>query len=380
MYMDKYPCVYMRGGTSKAIIFHKEDLPVESRWRDIFLKTMGTPDPKQIDGMGGTVSSTSKIAVISPSERPGVDIDYYFVQVDIKNANISDNLNCGNISSAVGPFAIDEGLVKAVEPVTVVRIYNVNTCKIIESHLRVEGGKAAVYGETEIPGVPGTGSPIELYFERPAGASTGKTFPTGKKKEIFDVPDFGPIEVSVVDISNAAVFVRAKDIGMTGKELLEINSNKKLLEHLERIRCIAAEKIGFVNSQEAFSKYSQTKVIQENLTKEKNRLENEIKQKEVALQKSQLELQSKGNKLTDKEKQDFQKQVEAFQKFVRDSQTKLSKEEYTRMQEIEKTMNSAIDSVAKAGKYDYILEAGAVKFGGTDVTADVIKAMEKIKK
>ena len=141
-----------------------------------------------------------------------------------------------------------------------------------------------------------------------------------------------------------------------------------------------AEKIGFVNSQEAFSKYSQTKVIQENLNKEKNRLENEIKQKEVTLQKSQLELQSKGNKLTDKEKQDFQKQVEAFQKFVRDSQTKLSKEKYTRMQEIEKTMNSAIDSVAKAGKYDYILEAGAVKFGGTDVTADVIKAMEKIKK
>lgn len=141
-----------------------------------------------------------------------------------------------------------------------------------------------------------------------------------------------------------------------------------------------AEKIGFVNSQEAFSKYSQTKVIQENLNKEKNRLENEIKQKEVTLQKSQLELQSKGNKLTDKEKQDFQKQVEAFQKFVRDSQTKLSKEEYTRMQEIEKTMNSAIDSVAKSGKYDYILEAGAVKFGGTDVTADVIKAMEKIKK
>ena len=134
-----------------------------------------------------------------------------------------------------------------------------------------------------------------------------------------------------------------------------------------------AEKIGFVNSQEAFAKYSQTKVIQENLNKEKNRLENEIKQKEVALQKAQLEI-------TDKEKQEFQKQVEAFQKFVRDSQTKLSKEEYTRMQEIEKTMSTAIQSVAKAGKYDYVLEAGAVKFGGTDITADVLKAMEKAKK
>lgn len=141
-----------------------------------------------------------------------------------------------------------------------------------------------------------------------------------------------------------------------------------------------AEKIGYVNSQEAFAKYSQTKIVQENLTKEKNRLENEIKQKEVALQKAQLELQSKGAKLTDKEKQDFQKQVDAFQKFVRDSQTKLSKEEYTRMQEIDKTMSAAVESVAKAGKYDYILEAGAVKFGGTDVTADVLKAMEKIKK
>lgn len=141
-----------------------------------------------------------------------------------------------------------------------------------------------------------------------------------------------------------------------------------------------AEKIGFVNSQEAFSRYSQTKTIQENLNKEKNRLENEIKQKEVALQKAQLELQSRGNKITDKEKQEFQKKVESFQKFVRDSQTKLSKEEYTRMQEIEKTMKSAVDSVAKAGNYDYILEAGAVKFGGTDVTADVLKAMEKSKK
>lgn len=141
-----------------------------------------------------------------------------------------------------------------------------------------------------------------------------------------------------------------------------------------------AEKIGFVNSQEAFAKYSQTKLIQENLNKEENRVENEIKQKEVALQKAQLELQSKGDKITDKEKQEFQKQVEAFQKFVRDSQIKLNKERYTRMQEIEKTMSTAIQSVAKAGKYDYVLEAEAVKFGGTDITADVLKAMEKAKK
>lgn len=245
------PCVYMRGGTSKAVIFHRRDLPEDrSLWKEIFLRAMGTPDPKQIDGMGGTVSSTSKIAVVSPSERTDADVDYYFVQVDIKKPNISDNLNCGNISSAIGPFSIDEGLVEAVEPVTVVRIYNVNTKKIIESHVRVENGKAKVDGDARIKGVPGTGSPIELYFEKPCGAATGRTFPTGKKKEIIDVPGYKTIEVSVIDISNAAVYVRAEDVGMKGTELTEINGNEELLERLERIRGLAAEKMGLVSSWE----------------------------------------------------------------------------------------------------------------------------------
>ena len=251
MYMEKFPCVYMRGGTSKAVIFHKKDLPEDrAAWKEIFLKVMGTPDVKQIDGMGGTVSSTSKIAVISPSDRPGVDVDYYFVQVDIKQANISDNLNCGNISSAVGPFAIDEGLVQAKEPITVVRIYNENTQRVIESHVRVEDGRACVYGEEAIKGVPGTGSRIDLYFEKPGGAATGKTFPTGKKKELMDVPGYGSIEVSICDISNAAVFVRAEDVGMKGTELTEVAQNPDLMEHLERIRCIAAQRMGFVANWE----------------------------------------------------------------------------------------------------------------------------------
>lgn len=245
--MMKLPCVYMRGGTSKAVIFKKDDLPADtSLWKDIFLKTMGSPDVKQIDGMGGTVSSTSKIAVVSPSQREGADIDYYFVQVDIKRPNISDNLNCGNISSAIGPFAIDEGLVKAVEPVTTVRIYNVNTDKIIEARVRVKDGHAEVYGDEKIMGVPGTASPIELYFEKPGGAATGRTFPTGKRQELLDIPDFGPVRASIVDISNAAVYVSAQDVGMKGTELTEINGNQQLMEYLERIRCVAAEKIGLV--------------------------------------------------------------------------------------------------------------------------------------
>lgn len=249
--MRTFPCVYMRGGTSKAIFFQKKDLPQDrSEWPEIFLKAMGTPDPKQIDGMGGTVSSTSKIAVISPSQQADADIDYYFVQVDITRASVADNLNCGNISSAVGPFAIDEGLVEAMEPITVVRIYNENTQRIIESHVRVKNGRACVYGDTAIQGVPGTGSRIDLFFERPGGATTGKTFPTGKKREIFNIPDFGPIEVTVADISNPAVYVRAQDVGMKGTEGIEINSNERLMKHLERIRCIAAEKMGFVSHWE----------------------------------------------------------------------------------------------------------------------------------
>jgi 2-methylaconitate cis-trans-isomerase PrpF len=251
MYMQKYPCVYMRGGTSKAVIFHEKDLPEDkSLWDDIFLKVMGTPDVKQIDGMGGTVSSTSKIAIVSPSDREGVDVNYTFKQVDIIIPRVDGSANCGNISSAIGPFAIDEGLVEAVEPITVVRVLNTNTNKIIEEHVRVKDKRAMVHGDEVIKGVPGTGSRIDMYFEQPGGAVTGKLFPTGNKKDIFDVPDFGCIEVTVIDCSNPIVFIRAKDLGIKGTELVELNNNKDVMEHIERIRCIAAEKCGFVDKWE----------------------------------------------------------------------------------------------------------------------------------
>lgn len=251
MYMKKYPCVYMRGGTSKAIFFHEKDLPEDkSLWDDIFLKVMGTPDVKQIDGMGGTVSSTSKIAIIAPSNKPGVDVEYTFRQVDIVIPRVDGSANCGNISSAVGPFAIDEGLVPAVEPITVVRVLNTNTNKIIEEHVRVEDGHAMVHGNEVIQGVPGTGSRIDMYFEDPAGSKTGKLFPTGQKKEVFDVPGYGPAEVTVLDCSNPMVFIKASDLGIKGSELTELNQNKDVMEHIERIRGIAAVKCGFVEKWE----------------------------------------------------------------------------------------------------------------------------------
>ena len=251
MYMKKYPCVYMRGGTSKAVFFHEKDLPEDkSGWDEIFLKVMGTPDVKQIDGMGGTVSSTSKIAVISPSDRQDVDVNYTFRQVDIVIPRVDGSANCGNISSAVGPFAIDEGLVPAVEPITVVRILNTNTNKIIEEHVRVENGRAMVHGDEVVKGVPGTGSRIDMYFEDPAGSRTGKLFPTGQKKEIFDVPGYGPAEVTVLDCSNPMVFIKASDLGIKGTELVELNQNKDVMEHIERIRGMAAVKCGFVENWE----------------------------------------------------------------------------------------------------------------------------------
>ena len=249
--MQAIRCSIMRGGTSKAVFFHEKDLPEDqSKWDEIFMKVMGTPDVKQIDGMGGTVSSTSKIAVISPSDREDVDVNYTFRQVDIVIPRVDGSANCGNISSAVGPFAIDEGLVPAVEPITVVRILNTNTNKIIEEHVRVKDGKAMVHGDEVIKGVPGTGSRIDMYFEDPAGSKTGKLFPTGQKKEIFDVPGYGPAEVTVLDCSNPMVFIKASDLGIKGTELVELNQNKDVMEHIERIRGMAAVKCGFVENWE----------------------------------------------------------------------------------------------------------------------------------
>ncbi len=249
--MRRIPCVYMRGGTSKAVIFHEKDLPVDkSKWDSIFLKVMGSPDVKQIDGMGGTVSSTSKIAIIKKSERPHADVDYTFCQVDIDIANVDYRANCGNISSAVGPFAIDEGLVEIHEPITVVKVFNTNTGKYIEEHVRVSDGRAEVYGDTSIQGVPGTGSAIDMFFMNPGGATTGELLPTGNASDTVYLPDGKAIRVSIVDCSNAVVFINASDLGMYGTELTEVNSNKGLLQKIEYIRGQAAVACRLVESVE----------------------------------------------------------------------------------------------------------------------------------
>lgn len=245
---ERIPCVIMRGGTSKALFFHENDLPQDVGSRDkVILKAFGSPDIRQIDGLGGANSSTSKVAVIGVSNRPGADIDYSFGQVSLDMAIVGKEMNCGNISSAVGPFAIDEGLVKAVEPVTSVRIFNTNTQKIIVAHVPVKNGKALVNGDFEVQGVPGSGARIDLEFENPGGAVTGKVLPTGVPRQIIEA-EGKEYSVSIVDAANPIVFVRAEELGLTGTELpweLERRPDcRNIMKVLEIIRGQAAQMIG----------------------------------------------------------------------------------------------------------------------------------------
>ena len=248
MAQRKIPAAFMRGGTSKAIVFHARDLPEDrGAWDAIFLAAMGSPDPngRQLDGMGGGVSSLSKVCVIAPSARADADIDYTFAQVLVREARVDYSGNCGNMSSAVGPFAIDEGLVRATDGEATVRIYNTNTKKIIHSSFAVEDGRARVAGELAIPGVAGTGAPVRLDFLDPGGASSGKLLPTGRAAEVLEVPGVGAVEVSMVDAANACVFVAAASLGLAGTEMPDaLDRDAALLAKLAAIRLRASVAMG----------------------------------------------------------------------------------------------------------------------------------------
>ena len=241
------PAVFMRGGTSRAVMFHARDLPEQAKWDPIFLAAMGSPDPngRQLNGMGGGISSLSKICVLAPSQRPDADIDYTFAQVQIKQAAVGYRGNCGNMSSAVGPFAVDEGLVRPNGDTAVVRIFNTNTRKIIRSTFPLTDGRAAVDGDQAIPGVAGTGAPIRLDFLAPGGAITGRLLPTGHVTDRLTVDGLGVVEVSIVDAGAACVFVRAADVGLTGAELPEaLDANHAALERLQAVRRAGAVAMG----------------------------------------------------------------------------------------------------------------------------------------
>jgi hypothetical protein len=252
MTQRRFPAVFMRGGTSKAIMFHARDLPAaRAEWDAIFLSAMGSPDPngRQLDGMGGGVSSLSKVCVIAPSQREDADIDYTFAQVQVKQARVDYASNCGNMSSAVGPFALEEGLVPAAEGEAMVRIFNTNTRKIIHSSFGARGGRALVEGKLAIPGVAGTGAPIRLDFVDPGGATTGKLLPSGNASDVLDLPGFGGIEVSMVDAANACVFLAAGALGLKGTEMPdELERNAAVLEALAAIRLHASVAMGIART------------------------------------------------------------------------------------------------------------------------------------
>lgn len=246
--------VYMRGGTSRAIMFRAEDLPADPKQRDaVFALAIGSPDPgkRQLDGLGGGISSLSKVAVIGKSARADADVDYTFGQVAVEAPIVQYKANCGNISSAVGPFAVDEGLVAASGDSATVRIFNTNTSKVIVARFALEDGRAAVDGDFVLQGVAGTGSPIRLAFLDPGGAGTGKLLPTGNARDVLDVPGLGKIEVSFVDAANPVVFVSAKDVGLQGTELpADLEADPAMIARFEEIRVASAVRMGIVKTAE----------------------------------------------------------------------------------------------------------------------------------
>lgn len=259
MPLNRIRAVFMRGGTSKAVMFRTEDLPQDrGAWDAIFLAVMGSPDPngRQMDGMGGGLSSLSKVCIVGPSSRDDADVDYTFAQVSVKTAHVDYGGNCGNMSSAIGPFAIEEGIVPCpADGEAKVRIHNTNTGKIIVARFPVEGGELASTGDFALDGIAGTAAPIKLEFLEPGGAKTGTLLPTGSAVDLLDIPGLGPIGVSCVDAANPAVFVAASSLGLTGTEMPDaLEQDDEFLQHMEAIRCAASVRMALAADLEAAAK------------------------------------------------------------------------------------------------------------------------------
>ena len=254
----RVPCAIVRGGTSKGIFLREHEIPPPGKIRDaVILRIFGSPDQRQIDGLAGANSLTSKVAIIGPSSRHGVHVDYTFGQVSVTEPVIDWRGNCGNISSAVGLYAVDEGFVQPVEPMTTVSIYNTNTGKMIYATVPVKDGRGLSEGDYEIRGVPGTGARILLEFDDPAGSVTKKLLPTGNPKDCIDLGAKGRFTVSVVDAANPVVFCKAEELGLEGTELpTEVEAMPATLNLIEEIRSVVAAKVGIVPDAKVATKQS----------------------------------------------------------------------------------------------------------------------------
>jgi len=242
------PAMWMRGGTSKGGYFLATDLPADAAARDAFLlRAYGSPDPRQIDGMGGADPLTSKVAVVSPSRHPGADVDYLFLQVFVDQAVVSDAQNCGNLLAGVGPFALERGLVQPSGERTDVRIFMVNTGKVATATVQTPGGQVRYDGSARIDGVPGTAAPIPLAFADIAGSSCGALLPTGNAVDVID-----GVELTLIDNGMPCVVLRASDVGVSGYEdRVTLDADDTLKARLEAIRLQAGPlmNLGDVSAQ-----------------------------------------------------------------------------------------------------------------------------------
>jgi methylitaconate Delta-isomerase len=250
---DQLRCVIMRGGTSKAVFLKESDLPVdEDARRRTILAVFGSPDKRQIDGLGGADPLTSKLAVIGPPRlgdprAANTHLTYTFGQVEITHPEIDWLSLCGNISSAVGAFGVYEGYVSPVEPITEVRVFNTNLNRVLTIEVPAKNGRPLEDGTYTVPGVPGAGARILVDFADTAGGATGSLLPTGNVVDRLEVPGVGALDVSLVDIGNAHVFVRASDLNLSGTETpSEIDANTALRDRLEKIRGAAAARMGMI--------------------------------------------------------------------------------------------------------------------------------------
>jgi 2-methylaconitate cis-trans-isomerase PrpF len=237
--------VIMRGGTSKGVFVHLGDLPPEGPARDrTILALLGSPDPMQLDGLGGTHSSTSKLVAVAPAAAPGADVDYLFAQVAVDEAVVDYRGNCGNLTTAVAPFAIDEGIVPVTGPEVGVTLRNLNTGVLVEAVVQVVDGRSAVEGDQVVAGVPGSGAPVSTAYLDPGGSVLGRVLPTGRPADTVEL-DGGTVEVSLVDVTSPHVFVRAADLGVDPALVpAEANADVELLRRLEDVRRAAGCLVG----------------------------------------------------------------------------------------------------------------------------------------
>ncbi|MEZ5235471.1 MAG: PrpF domain-containing protein [Acidimicrobiales bacterium] len=235
------PVALVRGGTSKGVFVRLDVLPADTTERDrLLLRLMGSPDPMQLDGLGGTHSSTSKVMAVGPSTDPACAVDYFFAQVAVDQAVVDTSGNCGNLTAGVAHYAVEEGLVAATEPAARFLMRNLNTGVVVRATVAVRDGRACSEGDTAIDGVPGTGAALATDYLDPAGSVTGKLFPTGQRRELLD-----GVEVSIVDVATPYVFAAASSLGLSGAESsVELNARPELLERLERLRSDAGRRIG----------------------------------------------------------------------------------------------------------------------------------------